>query len=413
MNIDTNSFNTTRWIQIALVNFTVVALAGITLRYKINFYLPFVHQKNLLHAHSHFAFTGWITLVLMALLVNYLQQQHIKINYRKYHWILLANCITAYGMLFSFSIAGYAFYSILFSSLSILVSYFFIFLFWRDLLQVKDVSYAPTWFKTALILWFISSLGAFLLAYLMANHINIQQLYFGAIYFFLHFQYNGWFLFVCFGLFFSYLHRKNIITPLFMNRKIFMVMVITVAPTYFLSILWLKLPVTLYLIAAAAGIIQLIVLFYFVKLILLLKKNIAQSFTTKYLWVLASVAFIIKIILQVLSVVPFLSNYAFSFRPIVIGYLHLSFLGIISFFILAYINQVLIAQGKRISKTGALIFSIGVLLQEIVLMIQGLEVMEFEPLPFANLVLFFLAIIIGTGLVWIVITLPKSRYNRL
>ena len=411
--MDTNSFNTTRWIQVALVNFTVVALAGITLRYKINFYLPFVHQKNLLHAHSHFAFTGWITLVLMALMVNYLQQQNIKINHRKYHWILLANCITAYGMLVSFSIAGYAFYSVLFSSLSILISYFFIFFFWRDLLRVKDDSYAPTWFKTALILWFISSLGAFLLAYLMANHINIQQLYFGAIYFFLHFQYNGWFLFVCFGLFFSYLHRKNIITPLFMNRKIFMVMAITVAPTYFLSILWLKLTATLYLIAAASGIIQLLVLFYFMKLILLLKKNIAQSFITKYLWVLAAIAFIIKIILQVLSVVPFLSNYAFSFRPIVIGYLHLSFLGIISFFILAYINQVLIAKGKRISRTGVLIFSIGVLLQEIVLMIQGLEVMEFEPLPFANLILFFLAIIIGIGLVWISVTLSKSTNRKL
>ena len=411
--MDKNSFNITRWIHLSLINFAVVALSGITLRYKINFYLPFVNQKNLLHAHSHFAFTGWVTLVLMALLVNYLQQQHLNINYRKYHWILLANCITAYAMLFSFTLEGYAFYSILFSSSSILISYFFIFFFWRDLLQIKDESYAPTWFKAGLILWAISSLGAFMLAYLMANHINIQQLYFGAIYFFLHFQYNGWFLFVCFGLLFSYLYKKKIVLPLSITRKIFMIMAITIAPTYFLSILWLKLPALLYLIAGAAGILQLLVLFYFVKLILLVKKNVTQKFTTKYLWILASIAFILKIVLQVLSVIPFLSYYAFSFRPIVIGYLHLSFLGIISFFILAYINQVLIAQGKQISKTGALIFSTGVLLQEIVLMIQGLEVMEFKPLPYANLILFFLAIMIGIGLVWIAITVSKSANYKL
>lgn len=115
-----------------------------------------------------------------------------------------------------------------------------------------------------------------------------------------------------------------------------------------------------------------------------------------------------KIVLQLLSVFPFLSNYAFSFRPIVIGYLHLSFLGIISFFILAYINQVLIEQGKHLSIVGVLIFSIGVILQETVLMFQGFEAMEFKPLPYANPILFFLAITMGIVLIWITVNLIKS-----
>ncbi|MET3113444.1 hypothetical protein AAKU52_001167 [Pedobacter sp. CG_S7] len=402
-----NLFNSTRWIQIALINFSVVALAGITLRYKINFPLPFFNQKNVLHAHSHFAFTGWVTLVLIALLVNYLQQQKIKTNYNKYHWLLLANCIVAYGMLISFTVEGYAFYSILFSTLSIFISYFFIFYYWQDLSKVKDNSYAPTWFKAALILWAFSSLGAFSLAFLMANHINVQELYFGSIYFFLHFQYNGWFLFVCFGLFFSFLAQKKIALLDSINKKIFLMMAITVVPTYFLSILWLKLPFSLYVIAGFSGILQMFVLFYFIKLLILLKGNIIQNFTSKYLLILASTAFIIKIILQLLSAIPYLSNYAFSYRPIVIGYLHLSFLGIISFFILAYINEVLIAQGRRLSKTGVLIFTSGVILQEIVLMIQGLEAMEFKPLPYANLILFFLAIVIGIGISYIALTMDK------
>lgn len=406
--MDKISFNVNRWINISLINFSVVALAGIVLRYKINFSLTFVDQKKLLHGHSHFAFTGWVALVLMTLLVNYLQQQNLKTNYRKYHWIVLANCIAAYSMLFSFIAEGYAFYSILSSSLSILISYIFIFHCWRDLLQVKDLSFAPVWFKAGLTLWIISSLGAFMLAFLMANHNKVQDLYFGAIYFFLHFQYNGWFLFVCFGLFFSYLQRKEIPDILALNRKIFIIMIIAVAPTYFLSILWLRLPTILYSIAGISGLLQLVVLFYFIKLLMHMKGSVAQNFISKYLWVMASASFIIKIVLQLLSVFPFLSNYAFSFRPIVIGYLHLSFLGIISFFILAYINQVLIEQGKHLSIVGVLIFSIGVILQEIVLMVQGLEAMDFKPLPYANPILFFLAITMGIGLIWITVNLIKS-----
>ena len=209
--MDPYQFNTARWIRIALINFCVVAFAGITLRYKINFPLPLLNQKNLLHAHSHFAFTGWVTLALMALMVYYLQQQNVITNYKKYNRILLANCLMAYGMFAGFIIQGYGLFSIAFSTLSILVSYFFIYHFWKDLKQVNDPSGAAKWFRAALILWAISSLGAFTLAYLMAMQIMVQDYYFAASYFFLHFQYNGWFLFACFGLLFSYLYKQGLL----------------------------------------------------------------------------------------------------------------------------------------------------------------------------------------------------------
>ncbi|MEO8569142.1 MAG: hypothetical protein ABI419_08400 [Ginsengibacter sp.] len=407
-------FKTRQWIQIALINFCVVALAGITLRYKINFPLPLVNQKYLLHAHSHFAFDGWVTLALMAMMVNYLQQQEVNINYKKYHWVLLANCVTAYGMFFSFILEGYAFFSITFSTISIFISYFFIYYLWRDLNKAKDQSYASKWFKAALVLWAISSLGAFTLAYLMANHIMVQDYYFGAIYFFLHFQYNGWFLFACFGLLFSYLYKKGFLAAVTISKKLFIMMAITVGPTYFLSILWLKLPIALHIIADVSGVLQLFVLLYFIRLFPLLKKNISFSFpkTTKYLWIMASIAFILKVILQMLSIIPFLSHYAFGFRPVVIGYLHLSFLGIITFFLLGYINQILSEYQQQISKTGVIIFACGVLIQEIILMCQGLEAIEVEPLPYANIILFYAAIAMGIGLMLITVRINnKKQFN--
>jgi hypothetical protein len=267
------------------------------------------------------------------------------------------------------------------------------------------------WFKGALVLLGISSIGAFSLAYLMANHIMIQDLYFSAIYFFLHFQYNGWFLFACFGLLFAWLYQKGFLPSVAISKKLFIIMAVTVAPTYLLSILWLRLPKTLHWIANISGILQLLVLFYFIQLYPVLKKNISLKITktSKYLWIMASVAFIMKIILQMLSIIPYFSHFAFGFRPVIIGYLHLSFLGIISFFILGYINEILKPTHKHVDGGGIVVFAIGFLIQEIVLMLQGLEAMEIEPLPRANIILFVCAVLMAIGLIWITVGIMKKK----
>ena len=400
--MEKNTFNIRLWLRIALINFCVVALAGIILRYKINFPLPLLNQKNLLHGHSHFAFSGWVALALMALMVNYLKQQKIDANFRSYHRILIGNCVAAYGMLITFMIQGYSVYSISFSTLSILISYLFIFHVWRDLRGVKDDSYAPQWFRAALILWAISSIGAFALAYLMANRILIQDYYFAASYFFLHFQYNGWFLFACFGLLFSHLYSKDFLAVVPMTKKLFNIMAISVGPTFFLSILWLKLPFALHLVADISALLQLIILFYFVSILMLIKKSVLPELTksTRNLWMLAAAAFILKIVLQMFSTIPILSSYAFGFRAIVNGFLHLSILGIISYFTIGFMNQVLHLAHRELSRSGVIAFISGVLLQEIVLMTQGLEAaLDFARLPYADIILFFSAVLIGIGLI--------------
>lgn len=409
--MEKQQFKTLTWIQISLINFCVVALAGITMRFKINFALPWVNQKHLLYAHSNFAFTGWVTIVLMVLMINYLLRHNLSTGYKKYVAILIISCLAAYGMFVSFILQGYGYFSISFSILSIIVSYFFIICFWRDLNKVNDKSYAPKWFKASLLLMAIANFGEIALAYLMVNFSTVQDYYFAALYFFLHFQYNGWFLFVCFGLIFSYLYQKDFLHSVAINKNLFVIMAITAGPTYLLSILWLKLPRSLHLLANISGILQLLVLFYFIRLFPAVKKNIPRKITktTRYLWVMAAAAFILKIVLQTFSIIPFFSNYAFSFRPIVIGYLHLSFLAIISFFIIGYINQVLNEKNRQISRIGVLLFVTGVLVQEITLMLQGMEAINFEPVPYANIILFYSAIAMGAGLIWIALTVHKVR----
>lgn len=404
-------FHTKIWVEIALINFCVVALAGLTMRYKINFALPVVNQKYLMHAHSNFAFTGWVALALMTLMVRFLVRNKVEVNYNKYNWLLGIYVVVAYAMFVSFIIQGYDFWSNSFSVISILISYVFIFWYWKDLRKVKSTVFSTNWLRGALLIWAFSSLGAFLLAYLLANHIMIQDLYFAGLYFFLHFQYNGWFLFVCFGVFFSYMQRLGLVQITRHSKRLFWVMIITVVPTYFLSIIWLDLPAPLTWIANISAIVQLLVLLYFFRILVLVRQKVASQLnsSTIWLWVMVSIAFILKIILQMLSIIPYLSHYAFGFRPVIIGYLHLSFVGIISLFIFGYINEFIHRFRGRVSGIGAIIFVFGFIAQEIILMLQGLEAMNVEPIRSANILLFYCAVLMVIGLVWITVGIFRSQ----
>ena len=66
------AFDAPKWIRISLFNLLVVALLGVLMRYKIGFSFPFFDQKYLQHAHSHFAFAGWVSQMLMACMVRLL-----------------------------------------------------------------------------------------------------------------------------------------------------------------------------------------------------------------------------------------------------------------------------------------------------------------------------------------------------
>lgn len=391
-------FNSSRWIKIALFNFLIVALAGIVLRYKINFSLPLINQKYLLQGHSHFALVGWVSLALMTLMIAYLIKHRLVTNYKKYQNLLVANTISAYGMLFTFILQGYALFSITFSTLSIFVSYFFIYYYWKDLKRLQEAQYIKIWFKSALLLLGISSIGPFGLAYLMANHSHVQEWYISAIYFFLHFQYNGWFLFACMGLLFSFLKTKNVLSFLKINRQLFFILALTVGPSYLLSLLGLKLPSYLYWVAVIAAVFQLVMLFFNHQLMLLIRNNITLTKMGGYLWSLVYVSFGLKIILQGLSVLPFLNEFAFTMRGVIIGYLHLSFLGIFSFFILGYFVEFLANYDIELSKYGLLIFGFGVILQEVILMGQALDAIVFKSPSNTHIVLFVAAVIMAMGI---------------
>ena len=69
------TFNFKVWMRVTIINLLIVALFGVLMRYKIGFEFPYFNQKNLQHAHSHFAFGGWISMMLMVLMLYSLKDK--------------------------------------------------------------------------------------------------------------------------------------------------------------------------------------------------------------------------------------------------------------------------------------------------------------------------------------------------
>jgi hypothetical protein len=392
------AMNVKFWLKISLLNLCIVAALGVLMRYKIGFEFPYLDQKHLQHSHSHFAFSGWLSHTLMVLMVYFLQTKINHFNGNKYKNIIVANLICSYGMLVSFIIEGYASFSITFSTASILVSYVFAYQFFRDLKLLDDDWIAKSWLKAALFFNVISSLGTFYLAYMMASKNIIQDLYHSSIYYYLHFQYNGWFFFACMGLALGFLNiRKSEHSFYKISFKLFAT---ACFPAYLLSILWLDLPIWLYAIAVISALIQVFAWFKLLAVLIKTRKDSLGNYAPllRYILLFVSFALSIKLVLQLGSTIPAISQLAFGFRPIVIAYLHLVLLAIMSLFILFYIYaNHLIVINKKI-KCGIVIFSIGVILNEIVLAIQGLAAFSYIPIPYVNEILFGIAIILFFGI---------------
>ncbi len=296
-------------------------------------------------------------------------------------------------MLVTFILQGYGAFSITFSTISILISYAFAFFAWKDLNKIFDEAVTVLWLKMALMSSVISSLGAFSLAFMMATKTIHQNWYVSAQYFFLHFQYNGWFFFTCMGLLSSHF-LKNYIDAKKL-KLVFYLFAFALVPAFFLSVLWMKLPLVIYLLivfAAVAQVVAWIFLLIQIKKNFLLITNELKNKLVKNLLLFVLIASTIKIFLQLGSIHPYLSDLAFGFRPIVIGYLHLVLLGIISLSLLIYIVSSKIFIENNLIQKGILFFAVYIIINEVLLMLQGVAALDYIIIPFINEALLLTAI---------------------
>ncbi len=397
------------WLKFSVFNFFIVALLGVIMRYKILYPLPFLDQKHLQEAHSHFAFYGWITNAIYVLLIHYLRKVNASLNLKKYENLIIVNLAASFFMLGTFIYGGYFWASILGSTVALLCSFVFCFFFIRDYKGINDQS--KIWFLAGFLFAVISSLGVFNLAYMKMSGNMSQDWYLGSEYYFLHFQYNGFFIFSCIGFLLYSLKEAGSEISAEKNKLIFWLMAFGCLVGYGLSVLWMKMPLYVFVAIVLATLGQTVgsVLLYSY-----VKKNwqilIAQwSPIERFILMFAGFAFAVKIALQLGSNIPALNQFAFGFRNVVIAYLHLVLLMCIASFL---IGQILRTQFFKISKQlllGIKLLLLGIFLNELVLGLMGVFSIKYISVPFAKEALLLISVLMFFSIFWMFVNLKRRE----
>lgn len=385
------------YINIALGYFLIIAFLGVLLRF---FYITNIslNYKYLVHAHSHVALLGWIYTALTTLIYFfYIKKQQA---HKKYNTLFLFTQITIIGMLISFPIIGYALYSIIFSTLFLIASYWFFWFFikYTSIAQKKTNSYklirAGLWFMS------ISTLGPWALGVIMNTLGNTSIWYKNAIYFYLHFQYNGWFVVTLFGVFFYFLEKQNITIPKKQFANFYWMLILSVILTVSISFLWTSPSIILNILGGFGSIIQLVAFGYLFKILRPFFTQITVNLSPLAFGILktGSLFLFLKMTMQLLGSTTFFSRIIANHIHFAIGYLHWTFLGVVSVFILGFLHHFkLLVLSTRIFR----LFILGFLLTEVLLFYKGIIAFYSQEL-FTE---YDLALTLSSGILFIAILL--------
>ena len=308
------------WCKISLFFLFCIAGIGTFLRALPFLDLP-INYSNLVHAHSHVAFQGWVYTALLLLVPHLFLNQH-QIKKGRYELQFKITIPLIIAILIAFLIEGYGLYSIVLSTLFQGMNYWFIFRFFKDT-KSSDKNDVPVKF-VKIGFWFgiLSSLAPYFVGYLSAKDLSHTESYESAIYFFLHFQYNGWFLFTIIGIIFKIFERYNISFNKSRLRLFLILLTISSVLTYLHSLLGMSFRSLIVVPAAVGAVLQLIGV---VVLLGLLKELHAKSFFQDSNWtgifmLTALVSFALKSLLQLITVFPAMQYYAFGNRSFIMAY---------------------------------------------------------------------------------------------
>ncbi len=393
--------------SIAVGYFLTAALLGILLR--LFFIIPISGNfRYVVHGHSHIALLGWVYLGLITLIYKlYFSKEKISETYLRIFWF---TNFTLLGMLVTFPFTGYALFSIIFSTLFLLASYWAVWYFFKNIPEQYRFTYSWKLIKKALIYLVVSSIGPWAIGGVMATIGNTSIWYKLSIYFYLHFQYNAWFILALLGVLFFTLEKAGLILPQKDFKIFFWMLNAGLILSLFLSALWVNPPVVIYLLGAAGAILQVAA---FLKLFLILKKfseEIRELFSPFVHLLLKISGFLLagKVLMQLLTAIPFFANLAFLYTDFIIGYLHWVFLGVVSIALFAFLNHFLLL---KVEKVAFHIYFTGFLLSEVLIFFKGISIWQQIPF-FQN---YFLILVVSSSLmvVGIGIFLTKNISGRL
>lgn len=338
--------------------------------------IPLEYQ-NILHSHSHFAILGWLYNALyIALVYTYVKEPGKQGKYNNLFWVTQ---VSIAGMLVTFAIEGYAAFSIAFSTLHIFCEYAFIIFLLRDLRIYKNETYSLKFIYGALFFLFLSSLGPWGLVMVVLNTMQGSDLYKQVIYFYLHFQYNGWFVFAIIGLWLKFLEDRGAKYKSGSAEISFQLLFFSTIGAYFLSLLGFAIPEYLKFVGIASAFLQMNGIRYLYKLLFANEALVTdvtgdsvQQRSVRLLFRFSFLALFIKFIMQLISALPKIGDAAFVNREVTIGYIHLVMLGVISTGIIGWFAASGLMNAGKIFSFGIRLFIAALLVNEILLFYPAL-----------------------------------------
>tara|TARA_R110002072_G_scaffold301557_4_gene481561 strand:- start:11491 stop:12717 length:1227 start_codon:yes stop_codon:yes gene_type:complete len=354
-------------IKLALFYFLIVALLGSMLRLFVFIDVP-AEYRFLVHTHSHIALLGWVYVALTTLIYKlYLEKENIGKLYNRIFWFTQT---TIAGMLFTFPFLGYALFSIVFSTLFLIASYFFVWLFIRKTSKETKKLFSYKVVKSSLLFMVLSSLGPWALGAIMNTFGSTSIWYKIAIYFYLHFQYNGWFVLALLGFLFFFLEFYGFLENTKGHKRWLWLLNCSVVLTFFLSVLWIVPPFYIYLLAGFGALLQAVVFVVLFLWILPIWKDfrsiLVPGVSAMLLW--AGVLLAFKIDMQLISAIPYVAMLAYHTPDFVIGYMHLVFLGVVTIALFAFLKQTSLL---KIPKFAFLLYLIAFISTELLIFYKG------------------------------------------
>ncbi|WP_432671638.1 hypothetical protein [Flavobacterium sp. SM2513] len=388
------------WIITCLINFCIAILMAIGLRSAYVFPTDF-NYTFLLHAHSHTVMLGWCYLAVYTFIVANFLPTEVQ-NNPKYNRLFWLTQISVLGMAVTFPFTGYAVFSIIFSTLHILCSYYFVYQIFKDHKSTSRIETKVL--KTALIFMVISTIGVWFLGPIASTGAKDSPFYNTAIQFFLHFQFNGWFILAVVALFIHKIQRLGVSLSQKIFDRFFYSSIIGIVLTFALPLSWFFNGFLFRIINSVGLFFQLIGMFYFFQLLKPHFKTIfsAEKPITKLLFGFAFFCLLLKISIQSSTVIAELAIASHEIRNFTVGFIHLAMIGIVNSFLFAFITQTKFYGNKnKLGNLGIIIFLLGFTVMETLLFNEGFRIFigkGFQQSYFINILV--VTIFIGIGLMF-------------
>jgi hypothetical protein len=362
------------------------------------------NYKHFLHTHSHIAFLGWMYNALTLALEYYFFKEK-KTKFNQIFWVTQ---FTILGMLLSFPFHGYAFWSISFSTLYLFASYWLIVEIFKHS-KLVNFKISRNLLKASGVFLFLSSIGPFGLAIVMAKHLGQTMWNSISIFWFLHYLFNGFFFLLILSILLKEIKDK-VNTSNFKLTAISQAFILSVIPLYFSFILEFSENQIPLLLSVIGSVLQFIGLLFLYKPLIKYINQLSNRFSKLILW-LFFIALNLKIIFQLLGNVPSIQIFiVLSKSTVVIGFIHLVMLGVLSLFVFWFFSLYKMVITSKLFTLGLLVFILGVFLSELMLFGQSLFIYFKQiSIPNYNLLLLIFSSLMPFGILMIIL---NHFYNK-